>query len=157
MDIFTDFDASYSSDYYSAIDAGNGNVDIFDGATKVSELSPNENSVTDGDIIFHSANVEGGVDTFVNGTLQNHTQPNIYGGEDFYDGSEIKHTTIPNEHGGQDIYDGNFQHEGTTFPNTHGNEDYLANFSAQGNVDEILSYSDPLKHIQNLRPDPFYI
>ena len=62
--------------------------------------------------------------------------------------------TIPNEHGGFDIYDENLQHEGTTFPNAYGVEDYL---SSQGNTEEILSYTDPLRQVQNLRLDPFVI
>lgn len=154
MDIFTDFDASYSGEYFSGIPSGDGSVDIFNGSTVVDKVQPVSNGFVDGNLVVHSANVAGGEDTFVNGKLTTHTQQNPFGGEDIYEGTEIKHMTIPNEHGGFDIYGENFQHEGTTFPNVYGGEDYL---STQGNAEEILSYSDPLRQIQNLRFDSFVI
>lgn len=154
MDIFTDFDVSYDGDYYSGIPAGDGTINIFNGATVVDNVTPNSNGFVDGDWIFNSANIEGGIDTFVNGTLETHSQPNVFGGENISDGTKVTNLTIPNEYGGVDIYDENFQHEGMTLQNVYGSEDYL---SSQENVEEILSYPDPLRQIQNLRFDPFAV
>lgn len=80
MDIFTDFDAEYTADYYSALHNGNENFDIVNG-----EMAADDNS------------------------------SNVY---------EIE---------------------------TDG-ENYIA---VQGNAEDILAFSDPLKHIQNLKLDSF--
>ena len=154
MSIFTDFDASYSGEYFSGIPTSDGSIDIFSGSTVVDKIAPNANGFVDSDFVFHTPNPEGGMDTFINGKLTTHTQENIFGGENVYKGTELTHTTIPNVQGGVDIYGENFQYEGTTFQNIFGGEDYLA---GQGNEQEILSCDDPLKHVQNLHFDSFYI
>ena len=152
MSIFTDFDASYSGEFVSGIPSGDGSIDIFSGSTVVDKISPAADGFVDGDWVFHSANAEGGMDTFVNGKLTTHTQENILGGENIYEGTNLTHTTIPNVQGGVDIYGEDFQLEGTTSPNVFGGEDYL---STHGNTQDILSYDDPLKYVQNLHFDPF--
>ena len=151
MSIYTDFDASYG-DYYNGLPAGDGTFEVINGGRVVDNMQINNSGVINGNVVFETNNIDGGTDTFVNGSKISHTQPNIYGGEDTYEDTENTHTTIPNEHGGYDIYDKDFRHEGTTFVNIYGSEDYL---SAEGNVSEISLYEDPLSHAQEVKFPPF--
>lgn len=147
MSIYTDFDATYGN-YYAGIPTGDGTIDVFSGGQIVDNISANDSGIIDGDIVFKTSNIDGGLDTFVNGTKISHTQPNIYGGEDTFSGTEHTHTTIPNEQGGSDVYGEEFHREGTTFANVYGSEDYL---HTGGNVSDIMRHEDPLSHAQNLK------
>lgn len=148
MSIYTDFDASYGN-YYSGLPISNvDTIDIFNEGRIMDNVQMNDSGVIDGNVVFEASNIDGGTDTFVNGSKISHTQPNVYGGEDAYEGTEKAHTTIPNEHGGYDIYDNDFRHEGTTFANVYGSEDYLSN---EGTVSEISLYEDPLRHAQEVK------
>ena len=153
MSIYTDFDASYG-EYYTGIPSVDGTVDIVHSGAVIGQISQNTSGIIDGDVIFQSTNVNGGVDTFTNGVMTSQTQPNIYGGEDTYSGSELSHQTVPNEHGGFDIYSRDFHHDGTTFENVYGSEDYL---STESNANEIMSYNDPLRYAQELKFAPFNV
>lgn len=147
MSIYTDFDAAYGN-YYNGIPAGDGTIDVFSGGQVVNNIDMDGSGISNGNIVFKTDNIYGGLDTFVNGTKISYTQPNIYGGEDSYTGTEQTHTTIPNEHGGSDVYGENFHREGTTFANIYGSEDYL---HTSGNVSGIMMHEDPLRYAQNLK------
>lgn len=52
------------------------------------------------------SNILGGMDTFHNGQLVDHSVPNIFGGLDHHDPSgQISHSTHPNIFGGVDVTD----------------------------------------------------
>ena len=142
MNIFDDFDAN--GGIYSGIPTLNGNVDIMHDGMLIDTVK-GDGSHT-GDMVVK--NVMGGKDIYHNGMLKTHTQPNVMGGEDIYHGGSLERISIPNQEGGVDYYDSNYHHEGHTVKNIFGGEDYISNFS---NEHEIMSYDNPLQHVNKLR------
>ncbi len=149
MSIFTDFDAAFSDGYYTGVPSNDGGADIIHNGTVVSHIHhPMGANFENGDFVIRIHNVEGGVDTVVNGALASHNQPNVMGGEDVYHGNKLVETSVPNVFGGEDIYGEDMQLKGMTMPNVHGGEDYL---SWQGNENSIMQYDDPLQYASKLR------
>ena len=149
MSIFELFDDAYGGGMYTSIPDGTGGIDIVHDGTVTDHLSSDGTfqSQDDGLIV---PNIEGGLDIIVDGKVDSHTQPNIFGGVDVYEDNELSSTSIPNVEGGVNIFNSDFDFEGMTMPNVFGGEDYIAN---ESNLDEIMTYPDPLMHSSEYKMD----
>lgn len=108
-----------------------------------------------------SENMNGGHDFLQDGVYSGHSEENVLGGRDYYDESHhLVAKTMDNGIGGEYVYS-NHGFEGTLNHSIEGHDTFygsgeVIHFDSMesGNASHIMSYDDPLSHIDSyIMPD----